>query len=99
METVLLKDILSRNPYPEAGDELYSILCKSIEKGRKIQIDMSGVDSIPTMFMTTSFGRAMDNFGVSRLKSAMVFKNITKVQIERIVKYINDYSEVYNVNE
>lgn len=27
----------------------------------------------------------------------MIFKNITKVQIERIKKYINDYVEVYNI--
>lgn len=58
---------------------------------------MTGVDSIPTMFMTTSFGCIMQDFGAKKLKKAMIFKNITKVQIERIKKYINDYVEVYNI--
>lgn len=58
---------------------------------------MTGVDSIPTMFMTTSFGCIMQDFGAKKLKKEMIFKNITKVQIERIKKYINDYVEVYNI--
>ena len=39
----------------------------------------------------------MQDFGAEKLKKAMIFKNITKVQIERIKKYINDYVEVYNI--
>lgn len=38
----------------------------------------------------------MSEFGVERLKKSMVFKNISKVQIERIGKYFKDYAEVYN---
>ena len=53
---------------------------------------MTGVDSIPTMFMTTSFGCIMQDFGAKKLKKEMIFKNITKVQIENFVclkKYFN----------
>ena len=46
--------------------------------------------------MNTSFGKIMSEFGLEKLKSTMVFRNITKVQIERIGKYFTDYSEVYN---
>lgn len=99
MTAIKLNDILKSKPYPDAGVDFCLILRDAIINGDVLQIDMTGVDSIPTMFMTTSFGAIMNEFGSGKLKKAMVFRNITKVQIERIVKYINDYKEVYNIAE
>lgn len=97
MRQVILNDILKSKPYPEAGTDFCDILREAIQNADTLQIDMTGVDSIPTMFMTTSFGCIMQDFGAEKLKKTMIFKNITKVQIERIKKYINDYVEVYNI--
>lgn len=96
MKQIILNDILIANPYPEAGTKFGMILRNAIENKDTVQIDMSGVEAIPTMFMTTSLGYIIREFGVEELKKVMIFKNITKVQIERIGKYINDYVEVYN---
>ena len=97
MRQVILNDILKSKPYPEAGTDFCAILREAVQNADTLQIDMTGVDSIPTMFMTTSFGCIMHDLCEEKLKKAMIFKNITKVQIERIKKYINDYVEVYNI--
>ena len=97
MRQVVLNDILTAKPYPEAGADFGTILCNAIENEDTVQIDMSGVEAIPTMFMTTSLGHTMDKYGVEKLKKVMIFKNITNVQIERIGKYIKDYAEVYRI--
>ena len=97
MKQVVLNNILTAKSYPEAGTEFGMILKNAIEDKDTVQIDMLGVEAIPTMFMTTSLGYIMSKYGVDSLKKTMIFKNITKVQIERIGKYINDYAEVYNI--
>lgn len=99
MEQVRLANILSEYSYPEAGQVLCGIIRNSIDVGDKVQIDMQGVDSLPTMFMNTSFGRIMDEYGLLKLTGTLIFRNITKVQIERIRKYLTDYSEVYHIPE
>lgn len=97
MKQIVLSDILIGRSYPDAGTEFCGILRETIQSSDTLQIDMKGVDSIPTMFMNTSFGKIMSEFGLERLKKAMVFRNISKVQIERIGKYFKDYAEVYNI--
>lgn len=97
MKQIVLSDILKDKSYPDAGTDFGNILREVIIINDKLQIDMKGVDSIPTMFMNTSFGKIMSEYGVDRLKKAMVFRNISKVQIERIGKYFKDYAEVYNI--
>lgn len=91
MAPIKLNNMLRSKPHPDAGVDFCLILREAIIKGDVLQIDMTGVDSISTMFMTTSFGAIMSEFGSGKLKKAMVFRNITKVQIEIIVKYVNDY--------
>ena len=96
MKEVILNDILLSKPYPDAGYDFYTILKAAISQGETLSINMDGVAGMPTMFMNTSFGKIMSEVGVEKLKKSMIFKNITKVQIERIGKYLKDYSEVYN---
>lgn len=97
MIQVILNDIMMNKTYPESGANFGSIIKNAIINNEKVRIDMSGVDSIPTMFMTTSLGAIMKEYGVERLKKTLIFNHITKVQIEKISKYINDYAEVYNI--
>lgn len=96
MKQVTLNDLLQGLTYPEAGSKFYDILREVITVNETIQVNMEGVTGLPTMFMNTSFGKIMSEFGVERLKKSMIFKNISKVQIERIGKYFKDYTEVYN---
>ena len=99
MVQVALNNLLSGKSYPEAGAELGTILGDAIQNEDTVQIDMDGVDAIPTMFMTTSFGNVIGQFGIDKLKKAMLFRNITNVQIERIGKYMKDYMEVYGTSK
>lgn len=96
MKEIILSSILEGKNYPDAGTDFYGILKKAIQDSEKIYVNMEGVTGMPTMFMNTSFGKIMSEFGLEKLKGTMVFRNITKVQIERIGKYFTDYSEVYN---
>lgn len=96
---IILSEILKGKTYPEAGTEFFNVLQRAIETNQKLRIDMEGVDSIPTMFMTNSFGRIMNEYGVKKLKETMMFSRISKSQIDRISKYLTDYAEVYNVTE
>ena len=59
MKTIQLINILEGKTYPEAGTALFPYLVDAINEGERICIDMSGVDSIPTLFMNTSFGEVL----------------------------------------
>ena len=52
---VLLKAILKDNQYPEAGRKLFKIAKEAIDNGGTIILNMSEVESVPTVFMNTSF--------------------------------------------
>lgn len=97
MKTVELKSILEGKNYPDAGDDLFTIIDDSIATSDKVMIDMMDVVSIPTMFMNTSFGAIIDKYSVDLLKKSIGFKNITKLQLERIKKYLSDYEQVANM--
>ena len=83
---VLLKDILKDNQYPEAGVLLFKIA--------KEAIDMSEIESVPTVFMNTSFGELIALYGIEKTKKVFLFKSITKAQLQRIRKYFADYENI-----
>ena len=97
MTTILLSDILNNNDYANGGTVVYDIAQMAISNNDIIVIDMQNVDSFPTVFMNTSFGKLMDNFGVDRTKKSFRFKNILKTQVERISKYFSDYESMLKV--
>ena len=98
MKTIILKDILAVRSYPEAGDYIFNDIKDCIINNDKVVFDMSEVMSVPTMFLNTSFGAIIDEFGVQKLKSSISFRNISKTQIDRIQKYINDYYQTFISN-
>lgn len=98
MKTILLKGILEKNAYPDAGEYIFKDIKNSIITREKIIIDMSDVLSVPTMFLNTSFGAIIDEFGSQKLKESIRFRNISKSEAERIQKYIIDYNQVIKNN-
>ena len=56
---VLLKDILKDNQYPEAGVLLFKIAKEAIDNGETLILNMCEVESVPTVFMNTSFGELL----------------------------------------
>lgn len=99
--TIILKDILrdTINNYADAGDEVFEIAKSAIEEQLTIIIDMINVDSVPTIFMNTSFGALIDIYGVDKTKKSFKFRNILKSQVERISKYFNDYQSLLESNK
>jgi preprotein translocase subunit SecY len=96
---VVLKEILKNRTYPEGGSVLYSIAEEAINNGNKILLDMIEVDSVPTLFMNTSFGDLIINYGINETKSLFIFNNISRSQLERIQKYFNDFQTLIEKKE
>lgn len=99
MKTILLKNILAKEAFPDAGDHIFKEIKESIISRDKLIIDMIDVLTVPTMFLNTSFGAIIDEFGALKLKESIGFKNITKSQVERLQKYILDYNQVIENNK
>jgi len=98
MKTIDLKSLLAQKSYPEAGNFIFNDIKDSIINQDKIILDMRDVLSVPTMFLNTSFGAIIEEFGTEKLKECIGFKNITKSQVERIQKYLIDFNQVIKNN-
>lgn len=93
---VILRDILVGRSYPEAGCALFELAKKAIDNNEQVILDMKDVESVPTLFMNTSFGDLILAYGIERTKKLFTFNNITKSQVERIQKYFNDFQNLIN---
>ena len=98
MKTIYLLSLLEGKTYPEAGTALLPFLVDAIQAGERICIDMSGVDSVPTLFMNTSFGEALQIYGTTPLKKFVSFAHIQRSQAEMIKKYLVEYENAYLKN-
>ena len=94
-----LIDILSNRSYPESGAILYDILCQSMKDNSKIEIDLDGVVSLPSIFLNASFGKAVALYGVERVKQSTRFHHISKSQAERLKEYFERFCQVQTVCE
>lgn len=74
--------------YPDAGNVLYSEMSRAYRANDSIMLDMSGVDILPSMFLNVSIGRLINENGRIFLRS-VIFKNITKKQLEILHEYVN----------
>lgn len=90
---IVIKDILNGRNYPDAGVCLYDIMMNNIDSTDKFVWDLSGVSELPSMFLNVSMGRLIKEKGESFVKSHISFANITKSQIDRIIKYVEIMSQ------
>lgn len=88
MCTIKIAELLKDQSYPQAGGVLYLQIVDKIKCGDKVILDMSGVDTLPSMFLNTSIGRYIDDFGFDILREKMTFHNIGVSQAQRIKDYI-----------
>lgn len=75
----------------QAGNVLYDKMNECVLTNDKLVLDMSGVSSIPSIFLNMSFGQFIDKYGVEKLKNMVSFTNITRTQAERITDYLKRY--------
>jgi len=91
MRVIALHNLLESNNYADSGSIVFKYAQEAVLDNEIIVIDMDFVDSVPTVFMNTSFGALMDIHGVEKTKKLFKFRNILKSQVDRITKYFNDY--------
>lgn len=88
---VQLAELMKGKSYPDSGKELYSILSNAIKESIVVNINMDGVDAIPSMFMNTCFAPIIVQNGLDALKKSFKLFNVSQSQIERIKKYFDTY--------
>jgi hypothetical protein len=82
-----LHTLMAGKTYPESGAELYGLLEEKRGDKEPIVLDMTGVTSLPSMFLNVSIGRYIKEHGYQALKNKVSFANISRVQAERIADY------------
>lgn len=90
MCTIKISDLLVGRNYPDAGRVLYDLMVENKDKYEKIILDMDGVSSLPSMFLNTSIGKMIEDFGIDSVRM-LSFRKITRLQAERIKEYVNRY--------
>lgn len=97
MQTILVKQYIDQyGDYSQSGSAVYDFASAAISKGDTLRFDMSGQDSVSTVFLNASFGKLIDTFGIDKVKRSFVFVNLLRSQIDRIRKYFDDYKELYS---
>lgn len=88
---IRLINLMQDKSYPESGKLLYDILENAIKNNTTVEIDMTNVISLPSMFLNASFGNAFAIFGKDAIKGRIKFYHIGKSQAERLSDYFLRY--------
>ena len=91
MCNIAIKEILTNRSLPDAGSLLYNHIVYAIDTDDKLQIDMTDVSSLPSIFLNASFGKAIDGYGKDSVKKYVSFLHITKSQAQRLSEYMSRY--------
>ena len=94
MNTIRIKPLMKNKSYPEAGSDLYRFIEERIGSQEKIEIDLSGVDALPSMFLNVSIGKLVDAYGFMPIVKKITFTNISSSQIDRIKTYLFSIAKV-----
>ncbi len=93
MRKIQLLDIMkSRDILSDAGVVFYKELISALSSSDKVTVDMTGVNSMPSVFLNVSIGRLIDEKGIDALRNNVAFAMITKQQALRLKEYIEKYS-------
>ncbi len=97
MQTILVKQYIDQyGDYAQSGNAVFDFASSAISKGETLKFDMSGQDSVSTVFLNASFGKLIDTFGIEKVKRSFIFTNLLRSQVDRIRKYFDDYKELYS---
>lgn len=90
--TLMIKDyVASAKDMAVAGKAVSDDARPILDNGGIIIFDMNGLQSVSTVFLNTSFGYLIDEYGLEKVKNSFKFHNILRSQGERIRKYFEDY--------
>lgn len=89
--TINLLDLMQDKDYPTSGSALYDAILAGQDTASKVIIDMTGVDSLPSMFLNMSLGRYIETFGKDQLKEKIGFAKVSVSQVARLKEYLERY--------
>ena len=89
---IQLFQLMQDKSYPDSGNLLFTILDNAIQTNQNIDIDMTNVISLPSMFLNASFGKAFVLYGKDSIKQRTKFYHISKSQAERLNEYFLRYN-------
>lgn len=88
-----MKDALgAANNLPNAGQIFYDAINNAIQANDNIVVDMTGVSSLPSIFLNVSVGRVIEEQGKEVLRTHVTFVKITKSQAIRLKEYFSRYN-------
>lgn len=93
MYTIVIKTMLENRDYPTAGKLLYREIQDNMEQQEQIVLDLDGVTLLPSMFLNVSVGQFIEDYGMEAMKRKLTFRNITRVQANRLKEYLERYDE------
>jgi hypothetical protein len=79
----ILDHIKTASSY-EDGEAIYRLILPSLLAGEKVEVDFSGVLSIPSSFVNSAFIRLLDDVSFNDIKTNLVFKKSTR-QINSLI--------------
>jgi len=95
MTTIEVLPFMQERSYPDAGDALYQAIAPLLDVSEeKITLDMSGVQGIPSMFLTMSIGRIIRERGSDYLKHKVKIINVLPGDAKRIRSYVDEFSRL-----
>ena len=95
MKVINVKQYIDQyGDFSKAGSAVYDYAAAAINNNDTLMFDMSGQDSVSTVFLNTSFGHLIDTFGIEKVKRSFKFSSMLRSQMERIVKYFDDYQKL-----
>ncbi len=80
----VLDHIRSASTY-EDGEVIFRLLQPEISAGRTVEVDFSGVLSVPSAFVNAAFVQLLEAFDVEHVKRSLRFLRSTK-QINDLIK-------------
>lgn len=86
---IQLSQIMENRTYPESGKVLYDSMAPLLAQDQSVTLDLSGVISLPSMFLNASFGKAAKNYGSEIVKKNIVFYHVSRAQAERLREYFS----------
>lgn len=89
--TINLLNLMQDKDYPTAGSALYDAILAVQDISGKIIIDMTGVDSLPSMFLNMSIGRYIETYGKEQMKAKIGFAKVSVSQVARLKEYLERY--------
>lgn len=97
MYTIHVTNYLKENTYPEAGTKVYDAIIERWESEPKIVLDLTDVNALPSLFLNTSIGKIIEEYGSEAMKKKIGFAHISATQIQRIREYVEIIGTKVNI--